>query len=125
MKRVFHRFERWEEHHFGMWRQVPVEERCKFIDAAAALMRDVPAFRAAMIRAVDEWPYSCEANFTAAPINHRAWAGHAGCCIATGSPEHLTRLGWHLLDDSEQDAANAAADQAIEYWRVKYEARSA
>jgi len=49
-------------------------------------------------------------------LNQRAWIGHAGCFLATGSPEETTRLGWHELDDGEQYGANAAADAVIAEW---------
>ena len=73
-----------------------------------------------MMKAVNDWPISCEVNLTASSINQRAWLGHAGCCIAAGSPEDCTRLGWHMLTEEEQDKANAAADRAIEEWARRY-----
>jgi hypothetical protein len=90
--------------------------------ASADLMRDPQAFEAAMCRAVDSWPNSCEAALTASTMNHQAWIGHAGCAINHNAPEDLTRLGWRSLTQVQQDAANAAADRAIAYWRGKYDA---
>lgn len=116
MTQVFYHYADLEEHKAGMWRIVGVEARAGFIEAAATLMRDPERFRVAMIRAADEWPRSTEAAMTTPSLNQRAWFGHAGCCIETGSPEDLTRLAWHTLSESEQDAANAAADEAIEHW---------
>lgn len=77
-------------------------------------------FEAAMKRAVDEWPFSCEAALTAGTMNHQAWIGHAGCAINHNAPEDLTRLAWRSLTKEQQDLANMAADNAIAYWRVKY-----
>jgi hypothetical protein len=114
-KQVFYPYTELEEHKAGMWRAVWFD-RTQYIDASAALMRDSDAFLVAMFRAVNEWPKSCEAAMTTPSINRRAWMGHAGCCIATGSPEDLTRLGWHSLTIEEQDRANAAADLAIAEW---------
>lgn len=116
MKRIFHPYTKMEEYAAGMWRNVPAGERERYIHASARLMCDPPAFQAAMLRAVREWRYSCEANLTARMVNKRAWLGHAGCFLATGSPEDLTRLGWHTLTPTEQDAANAAADVAYAAW---------
>lgn len=100
-----------------MWRIVHGESRERFAEAAAELMRDDAAFLAAMLRAVNEWPKSCEMNLTSVSTNHRAWFGHAGCFLATGSPEDCTRLGWHMLTEEEQDKANAQADIAIAEWQ--------
>lgn len=77
-------------------------------------------FEAAMKRAVDEWPFSCEAALTAGTMNHQAWIGHAGCAINHNAPEDLTRLAWRSLTKEQQDLANMAADNAIAYWRAKY-----
>jgi hypothetical protein len=119
VKRVYHHFERWEEITAGMWRNVPVGERQAYIDNAAALMKDPQAFFLAMHKATIEWPHSCEHHLTGT-FNRQAWIGHAGCCIATGSPEDLTRLAWHTLTQSQQDAANLAADKAIAEWERRY-----
>lgn len=105
-----------------MWKMVPPNEREQYVTASAALMRDPAAFEAAMCKAVDQWPNSCEAALTASVMNHQAWIGHAGCAVNHDAPEELTRLAWRMLTQSEQDAANAAADRAIQYWRDNYHA---
>ena len=103
-----------------MWKAVPTEWRQGFQDKSAASMLDCTAFESAMKRAVDEWPFSCEASLTASTMNHQAWIGHAGCAINHNAPEDLTRLAWRTLNQAQQDAANAAADRAIAYWKEKY-----
>src|SRR5262245_55362482 len=120
MKQVFHHWQKLEEHVAGMWRITAPSERDRFIDAAADLMRVPDEFQKAMMRAVDEWPLSMEAAMTTPGLNRRAFMGHAGCCIEVNSPEDLTRLAWHQLRPDEQDAANAAADNAIDYWEETY-----
>lgn len=116
MKRIFHHHDKWEEHKAGMWRTVHGSAREQFIQAAGDLMRAPQAFKSAMLKAVYEWKHSCEANLTSIAVNRQAWLGHAGCCIATGSPEECTRLGWHTLTATEQDEANRVADEAIAEW---------
>ena len=122
-KRVFYPYTECEEflNNGGMWKVItgPVL-RDKMAEAAARLMRDTGKFRAAMIRATKEWPKSCETNLTAEGNNQRAWMGHAGCFLATGSSEECTRLGWHRLNPAQQRAANLVADQAISAWRKTY-----
>lgn len=112
--RIFHPYHKLEEFHAGMWRIVRGSERKNYIAAAADLMKAPQDFRDAMIRALDEWPISCEANLTAESVNRIAWLGHAGCCIATGSPEEATRVGWHTLAPDEQDEANRVADEVVQ-----------
>lgn len=119
-RRVFHHYAKMEEFHSVMWKQIPPEQRESAIESSRELMREADSFEAACIRAVDEWPNSTEANLTASVINHQAWIGHAACCINHGASEDLTRLAWRMLSEEEQDAANEAADRAIEYWEKKY-----
>lgn len=122
MKRVYRHYLECEEFApNGMWRIVSGrEERDRFVMVAARLMREPLRFEEAMLRAVAEWPNSCEANMTAQGMNHRAWFGHAGCFLATRSPEDCTRLGWHTLTIDEQEEANRRADNAIEAWELSY-----
>jgi hypothetical protein len=118
--RVYYHYEQLEEYHAGMWRIIRGEARMAFIEAAANLMRAPQAFKEAMLRAVREWPKSCEFNFTSDAVNRIAWLGHAGCCLGVGSPEEATRAGWHTLNESEQDAANLVAAEALSTWEASY-----
>lgn len=120
LKRVFYHYLDREEFEAGMWRSVPADDREGYISAARELMCDPDSFESAMVRATREWPKSCEAALTADPINKRAWLGHAGCCVAVESPEDLTRAAWSLLNQEQQDLANAAADRAIATWMEAY-----
>lgn len=101
----------------GMWSIAPAQDRARLIEAAEQLMANPDAFRESMRRALREWPRSVSVALTTPSLNHRAWIGHAGCWLATGSPEETTRLGWHMLDPEEQAAANQAADDVITEWR--------
>ena len=120
LERVFHHYEDLEEYHAGMWRIVRGAQRRNNIDAAADLMRCPDEFKEAMRQALTEWPKSAEAALTSEDSNRIAWLGHAGCCIATGSPEENTRAGWHTLTQSEQDEANRVAGEVLEEWRSSY-----
>jgi hypothetical protein len=119
-ERVYYPYSQLEEHQAGMWRQISGHDRHSFVALAADLMRVPDRFYDAMLRAVEEWPRSCEMALTTPGLNRRAWMGHAGCCIATGSPEELTRLAWHTLTRPEQELANLAADDAIAEWERRY-----
>lgn len=102
----------------GMWSIPAAHRREEFIGAAERLMFDAAAFREAMRAVLIEWPRSIGVALTTPSLNRRAWLGHAGCYLATGSPEETTRLGWHRLDWPEQYAANCAADEVISEWRI-------
>lgn len=117
--RVHYPWHELEEYHpnGGMWQIPTALNRARFIEDSATLMCNPRAFANAMRRALKEWPKSTSVALTTPGMNHRAWLGHAGCFLATGSPEEATRLGWHQLDDAEQWAANDAADSVIAEWR--------
>jgi len=116
MQRVYFPHTELEECRDGMWKVIGGQAKQANAMAAADLMRDSPAFESAMLRAFEEWPNSCQHNLTAEDTNRLAWLGHAGCFLATGSPEENTRCGWHMLSGPEQDEANAAAQRALDAW---------
>lgn len=120
MNRVFFHYEDLEEFKCGMWKIVRGEQRTANSEASASLMRDIPRFKIALYRAVEEWPKSCQQSMTSDAVNRIAFLGHAACCIGVGSPEENTRIGWHLLNQREQDAANLAAKEVLDYWENIY-----
>jgi hypothetical protein len=116
IRKYFH-YKDLEEYKNGMWRTVRGGERAKNAENAAELMRDKGKFILAMSRVLREWPNSCQHNLTAEDMNRLAFLGHAGCCIAVGSPEENTRVGWHMLTPREQDEANDAAQSVLDQWK--------
>lgn len=99
-----------------MWCFVGKEKGKQLSKDAAVLMRDPEAFRGSMLSALKEWPYSCAQNLSATTSNRLAWLGHAGCFLATRSPEANTRNGWRQLTEEEQMEANKEAEKVIEEW---------
>jgi hypothetical protein len=116
MQRVYFPHTELEECRDGMWKVVGGSTKQRNLEASANLMRDTAAFEAAMCDVFDAWPNSCQHNLTAEDTNRLAWLGHAGCFLAVGSPEENTRCGWHTLTPEEQNAANAAAQRALDAW---------
>lgn len=114
--RVYHHYKELEESHHGMWRICRGQARQRNAERAAKLMRDSTAFLAAMRRALAEWPKSCAHNLSADGVNKLAWLGRAGCCLAAESPEENTRIGWHMLNQSEQNEANRVAQLVLDQW---------
>ena len=120
LKRVFRHYSEWEEAKAGMWRRPTGSERDYLIAKCSEFMNDTAQFRAAMLRAISEWPESCEVNFTSRGNNRQAWLGHAACCIAIDCPEEPTRAAWWTLSKAKRDAADEAAAEVIEIWEAKY-----
>lgn len=123
LDRQYFHYEDLEEWRAGMWRIVRGTKRHDLSVAAADLMRCPDEFKAAMQSATREWPKSCLHNLSAESMNRLAWLGHAGCLIATGSPEECTRNGWHMLNKDEQDEANRVAQEVLDEWLSHYQWR--
>lgn len=102
----------------GMWSIPRAADRPRHIEAAEQLMANPDEFRAAMRRALTEWPRSTSVALGNPSVNHKAWLGHAGCYLTTGSTEECTRFGWHNLDEGEQLEANQAAADVIAEWHA-------
>lgn len=114
--RVYAHYSQWEDAQAGMWRTVPGVERGRYRNLAAGLMRDTETFTRVARLVVRDWPTATAVNLSTRSINRQAWMGHAACCMATRSPEDVTREAWHTLTSTEQDAANAAVDVVIADW---------
>ena len=97
--------------------------RDDYVRKAKTLMVDTNKFERAMVRAIDEWPRSSEHNLSASTVNRLAWIGHAASYLATGSPEELTRIAWHLLSEPKQAAANEAASRTVLKWEARFLAK--
>ncbi len=120
-KRVYRHYLECEEYQGAMWKVLPPSERIGMPEASAALMIDYEAFLSACMLVLERWPNSCDVNLSASVINHQAWIGHAACYIHHGASEDLTRLGWRMMTEEQQEMANLAADIAILEWRDRYE----
>jgi len=120
LKRVFHRYETWEETKAGLWKRFTGELRGQLIEQCAEFMADTTQFHQAMLKVPIQWPISCEVNFTTRSVNRQAWLGHAACCIALNCPEEPTRIAWWRLTQRQRDAADTAAAEVIEAWEENY-----
>ncbi len=120
MKRKYHDYRNWEEFHYGMWKKYPADVEALFLARAIEFTSDAELYGQYMMRIVQEWPISCEHNLTNGAMNRQAWVGHAACCLAIVCPEHVTRKAWAYLTQEQQDAANAKAQEAIDYWEARY-----
>lgn len=123
MRRVYYHFSLLEEHQFGLWRTINGEKRKKLLDDAIKFTSNAEAYGKAMKRVVNEWPKSCEHNLTCMSMNRQAWIGHAAACLQIGVPEDITREAWRFLSKTQQDEANAKADEAISFWRKTYKVK--
>ena len=119
---VWYHYEKWEEYHAGMWRQVSKDEEMVYLKQAIEFTGNTEKYGNFMLEVIEEWPISCEQNLTNLSVNRRAWIGHAACCIAFNCPEHIVRSAWWRLTEQQRKDANVKADLAIAKWEERYNA---
>ena len=124
VRQIYHHYERWEEFHYGMWKFISAEDARTLLPVVIEFTGDHVRYGVFMQRVIVEWPISCEQSLTNIAMNRRAWVGHAACCLATGSPEYVTRQAWKHLTQQQQDNANGQADRAIASWTERYETQN-
>jgi len=120
MKRIYHRYENWEDFNNGMYRKISKHEESLLLPEIIQFTADHQAWGAAMLDVVNQWQYSCEHNLTDLNSNRRAWVGQAACCLKKQYPEYLVREAWNTLSKRQQYLANKMADEAIAEWELKY-----
>jgi len=121
MVRVWHRYEKWEDYKFGMWRDLSKDDSESLVKKASEFMSNTYLFKAAMRRVVYEWPISSEHNLSNINANRRSWIGQSACAIEIHCPEDITREAWGLIGKKLQNKANKAADSVISEWESIYE----
>lgn len=105
MTRLFHHWEKWECFRCGFYETSPLDGMDDTGSRAAytEFLSDLPRFRAAMQRVLDEWPHSCDQFLSNENINRIAWLGQASMCIETGVPS-IYRAGFKDLSPDQQAA---------------------
>jgi hypothetical protein len=121
MKQIYHKYEKWEDFKFGMWRKESKVYDETEIKKVIEFTGDHIIYGNAMLRVINEWPVSCEHNLTNLSINRKAWIGHAACCIENGWPEYLVRYAWGFLTEDQRNKANNQARIAILKWEEVHE----
>ena len=120
IKQVFKHYTQCEEYESAMWKNSIAMDKELKIQQAVNFMSDTDAFEAGMRVVINEWPVSCEVNFTNQSINKVAWLGQASCANTIDCPEDLTKAAWSLLSDYDREKANNAAAKIIKKWTENY-----
>ena len=117
MKRVYHTWDKWECYPAGFYEDKAPNgmTNSEAVVAYTEFLRDLPRFRAALARVLDEWRCSCEHYLSNENMNRIAWLGQAAMCIDTAIPACF-RAGYHGLSDAEKSAADGAALDALNQW---------
>lgn len=114
---IWHPFCELEEAQSRMWGSV--SKRSTWLRIAEIFTGDAELYGEWMMQVLTAWPKSCEHNLTKGG-DKRPWIGHAAVALAIGCHEDIVRAAWGNLSQSQQDAANKKADEAIEHWKAKH-----
>ena len=109
-----HPFWLWEEVQHNMWGHV--RDKSEWLQRAIKFTGDHLLYGSWMFKVADAWKYSCEHHLTKLETNRKPWIGHAAVALAIQCPEDIVREAWGHLSKEQQDAANAQAQAAIDYW---------
>lgn len=117
MKRIYHRYEKWEDYRHQMYCDDLDDSS---VDAAIAVLSNPIVLKDAMMYVAENWKNSAELNLSNTSRNRQAWLGQAACCWLVHSSERSTKEAWNLLDEEMRIIANQVADQVIEFWEKNY-----
>lgn len=120
LKRVFKHYSVCEEYKSAMWDNSLVMDKELKISNAVNFMSNTDLFDAGMRSVINEWPISCEVNFTNPSMNKIAWLGQAACALLIDCPEDLVKTAWGMLSDDKRNLANNAAKKYIKQWTDIY-----
>lgn len=117
MKRIFHTWDKWECYPAGFYENRPPVDLTdeQALTEYGTFLRDIPTFKAALERVLQEWPNSCEHYLSNERMNRIAWLGQAAACIHSRVPSRF-RGGYNRLTGEEKRAADLAALDALNAW---------
>lgn len=119
MKKIYYRYELWEDHKNGMYFDGDPSDNTA-IEMAANILKNNDLFYEIAKEMVNLWEHSAEMNLTNKNRNRQAWIGQASCSYRLGTPENITKLAWHTLTDKEKEEANKIADRVIHIYLLRY-----
>lgn len=122
MKKIYHRFEKWECYKNGFYNELPINNMTKeqAILQYSLFLRNLPLFEENIKKVFEQWKYSCEHFLTNESINRIAWIGQSAMCIYSGL-SCFFRSGYYLLNEQERKKANALANNYLIKWVEEHE----
>lgn len=111
MERIYHRFEYWEDHQFGLYASKENKEELK--NKVVELFSNHKKTEKYMRLVIKKWKFSCEHNLTNIALNRVAWIGQAACCIYAGVPYRLTMEAWWSVSEGNRNKADKIAEIVI------------
>ena len=124
MERVFYPYTDWECFNSGMWDNVHSSKFTLHLENAISHLSSPDALSLSMASVPKVWPKSSMHHLSDRSSNRRSFIGQSAVFIATGCPEHITRLAWRRISDNDRLVANTIADNVISDWESCIEAKN-
>lgn len=118
IKRVYIRYQDWEDWRHGMWRKVDNEE--EWLNKAVEFTGNHTLYGKWMREAIKRWPLTMLHNLTNTSVNRRAFIGHCAVCLAIGCPEYIVRMAWKRLTEEQRILADKEAEETYQKWKSEY-----
>lgn len=123
MKRIYHRYEKWEDWQHGMYNKTTdydEPEQEKRVKLCMQLLSDQPHYFNVAEKVGKTWPISTNVNLSNVNRNRQAWIGQSTCCFELGVPEFITKWAWRMMDIKDQKEANQTANKIIKRWELDH-----
>lgn len=116
MERIYHSWEKWEDHKHGFYNNVSGKDKKEMIQKVVDFFCDQKLTEKYMNKVINEWHYSCDHNLTNESMNHIAYIGQSAVCIYLGVPSTVTMEAWSKVPKEDQNKANVLAEKSIYKW---------
>lgn len=117
MKRIYHKYELWEDFKNGFYDNCTNNnQRLTFKEDVHKLFKSEKLTHKYMNKVLDEWVYSCEHNLTNTSMNRIAYLGQAACNIYAKVPNLITMEAWKELEITVRDRSDNIAELLIKKW---------
>lgn len=120
MERIYHHYEKWEDHKHGFYDNVSGKNKKELINKVIEMFSDSELTKKYMRRVITEWKYSCEQNLSNSSMNKIAYLGQSACCLYANIPSTITMEAWSLVDKDKRNKADEIARNLIKEWEVQY-----
>lgn len=120
MKRIYHRYEKWECHKHGFFNNSSGENKKENIKKVIDFFSSPELTKEFMQRVIEEWQYSCEHNLSNEAMNKVAWLGQAACCLYGNIPATVTMEAWHKVPKNFRDVADGIATDIINQYELNH-----
>ena len=118
--RIYHHWEKWEDHKNGFYNNVSGAEKKELIEKVVEMFKSPELTKQFMNKAIKKWFFSCQHNLTNNGMNKIAYLGQAACCLYAGVPSTVTMEAWSKVPYEFQEIADGIALEQLKEWESSH-----